>query len=202
MNKKSFPIFCILIFIAVFLDWQKWSIGETTTDLLINYVQILVIISLIVALSWAIVNLVRRWKSYKLQAILPTIIMIFVISSFTFLPITELGIKVNYVLNQPSRDNVIELLNQGKLQQTDINEFVLPFNHRLSSHTGRILVHSNKPYTNNPDKVLFYIHCGSKVSSAIIYSADDSKITDGDFGRYYRSINKIKPKWYLVTMTW
>lgn len=172
-----------------------------TTVLLINFIQLAVILLLIIFFVWSVITIIKDWKNNKLHTILPMIITCLVICSFTVFPTYEPAMKVNCLVNQASREHVIELLNQGKLSQSDIIEFKLPLSYRLSSHTGSILVQSNEPYTNKHDKVLFYIHCGSGVSSAIIYSADD-EIHNGDFGRYYCSINEIEPKWYMVEMVW
>lgn len=201
MKKNSFTIFYILVFLAIFLDWEKWNIGNMTTVLLINFIQLAVIILLITLFIWSVIIIIKHWKNNKFHTVLPMIIMCLVICSFTVFPTYEPAMKVNCLVNQSSREHVIELLNQGKLSQSDINEFKLPLIHRLSSHTGSVLVQSNEPYTNKRDKVLFYIHCGSGVSSAIIYSADD-EIHNEDFGRYYCSINEIEPKWYMVEMVW
>lgn len=191
----------MIILITIFLDWQKWSVGEATTVLLVNYVQLIVVILLITISVWSLINLLKHWKTNRPIAILPTIMTIFVISSFTFLPLSKTATKLNCIFNQNYRENIIELLNQGNLQQTDINEYILPCKYRLTSHTGRILVESNILYTNDYDKVLFYIHCGYNISSAVIYSTDDM-VQQGDFGRRYLTIYKIKPNWYVVTMSW
>ena len=81
-----------------------------------------------------------------------------------------------------------------------MNEFALPVIYRLTSHPGRIFVESEELYTQRADKVLFYVHCGWRKSSAIIYSADDSYIKDGDFDREYLKVKKLKPNWYMVVM--
>lgn len=201
MKKLSFTIFYILIFIAIFLDWEKWSIGNKTTVLAINFIQYAVVLLLVTLLIWSVIIIIKYWGNNKLHTILPLIITVFVICSFTVFPTWDFALKTNCMINQSSREKVVELLNQGNLVQSDVNEFELPIKYRLSSHTGSILVQSKVPYTSINDKVLFYIHCGSDVSSAVIYSADD-EIHNGDFGRHFLTISKIKPKWYLVKMIW
>lgn len=202
MKKFMFIVFYILVITSILLDWSKWDIGEKTSLLFVNFTQLFVVILLVAICLLAVFIAIRYWKTNRFNSILAIIITVLLISSFTFLPISKIGIKTNYMLNQNFRENVVSLLNEGKLSQSGINKFSLPIRHRLSSHTGEILVQSNESYTENYDKILFYIHCGHNISSAIIYSAEDSVVCDGDFGRNYCSIERIKPKWYMVTMTW
>ena len=197
--KKSI-YFCILLLISIVLDWEKWNIGDKTSILLINFIQLLVVIILAILFIWSVIMLVENFKRLKLRLIFPLIAMLFVIGSFTFLPVCDAGMKINYIFNNSARENVVDMLNRGELGQVDMNEFALPAVYRLTSHPGRIFVEFEELYTQRVDKVLFYVHCGWRKSSAIIYSADDRYIKDGDFGRNYLKVKKLKTNWYCCYM--
>ena len=189
-----------MIFAAVILDWQKWEIGEATTPLLINPAQLLVVVLLAASVILSAVMFVRLLKSNRLRAALLALGMSAVVLSFVFLPLFEPAIKINYCFNQYAREKTVRLLDEGKLEQTDMAEFRLPFWFRLASHTGRIEVQPKIPYSVETDKVLFYVHCGYSLCSAVIYSADGITVKDGDFGMAYKTVTQVNPNWYIVTM--
>ena len=145
--------------------------------------------------------MMKNVKKSKKHIVLLLIIMIFVLGSFTFIPVSDIGIKANYVFNKSSREIAIELLNHDELIPLSPDSYNLPYICRLTSHTGKIYVESDEKYSGNKDKVMFYVHCGYHKSSAIIYSPKDTPVKNGDFGYdEYINIKKLEPNWYMVTM--
>ena len=127
--------------------------------------------------------------------------MILVFGSFTFIPVSDAGIKANHIFNKASREYTIDLLNNDGLTPLSPDSYNLPFISRLTSHTGKIYVESDVDYSLSKDKIMFYVHCGYNKSSAIIYTAKDTPVKNGDFGYdEYINIEKLEPNWYMVTM--
>lgn len=197
MKRNPSIIFYILVISAIILDWEKWKIADNTTILALGFVGYFVISLLAVWFVWCGVLMIKNVKKSKKHIVLLLIIMVFVLGSFTFIPVSDAGIKANHIFNKSSREIAIELLSRDELTPLSPDSYNLPSICRLTSHTGKIYVESNEKHSGNIDKVMFYVHCGTNKSSAIIYSAKDTPVKNGDFGHdEYTNIKKLEPNWY------
>lgn len=202
MKRNSSIIFYILVISAIILDWEKWKIADSTTILALGFVEYFVISLLAVWFIWCGIIMIKSIKKSKKHIVLLLTIMIFVLGSFTFISVSDVGIKANHMFNKSSREIAIELLNSDELTPLSPDSYNLPFICRLASHTGKIYTESDVEYSGNKDKVMFYIHCGYTKSSAVIYTAKDTPVKNGDFGYdEYTNIKKLEPNWYMVKMT-
>ena len=187
--------------ITVFLDWEKWKIADSTINFALGFVGYFVISLLAEWVIWCGFLLITNIKKLKYYATLILALMIFIFGSFTFIPVSDTGIKANHIFNKASREFAIDLLNNHDLTPLSLSSYNLPFICRLTSHTGKIYIESDVEYSGGKDKVMFYVHCGYNKSSAVIYTANDTPVKNGDFGYdQYIKIKKLEPNWYMVTM--
>ena len=200
MKNKTYIGPIVLLLIIIFLDWEKWKIADSTMIFALEFVGFLVFSLLAMLFVWCIALLIKNAKRLKGYVALLLALMLFVFGSFTFIPVSDIGIKVNHVFNKASREQVVEMFNNDGLTPLSLSSYNLPFIYRLTSHTGKIYIDSKAESSKRNDKVKFYVHCGYLKSSAVIYSADDTPVKNGDFGDEYVEIKKLEPNWYMVIM--
>lgn len=195
ITNLLYIIFCIT---ATAANWGMWGLAELTNHLIINIIAFFVMLLFLILGVLSVSFIKYNIKEHRILSFTPLLILLVTISFFTFLPLTKVYIYSHYKINEKSMDSVIEVLEHGDLRQTNSYRYAVPIKYRLTTQTGRILVEEK----DESKKVLFYVHCGAWKSSAVIYVSNDSEIIDGDFGRVFDKIFKLKDNWYGVIMEW
>ena len=198
MRNKIYIGPIVLLAITIFLDWEKWKIADSTNILALGFVGYFAVFLLVEWIIWCIVLLVKNVKNLKGHIVWMLALVVLVVGSFTFIPVSDAGVRINHFFNKNARENVVEMLNNDSLTPLSPISYNLPFIYRLTAHTGKIYIDSEAEYSARKDKVMFYVHCGYNKSSAVIYSANDIPIKNGDFGDEYIKIEKLEPNWYMV----
>ena len=198
MKSRKYIGPIILLAIIIFLDWEKWKIGDIANIFGLSFVGYLVIFLLAEWVSWCVVLLVKNAKRLKGHIVWLLALVVLVVGTFTFIPVSDMGVRINHFFNKFARENVVEMLDNNSLTPLSLTSYNLPFVYRLTSHTGKIYIDSEAEYSARKDKVMFYVHCGYNKSSAVIYSANDTPVKNGDFGDEYTKIKKLEPNWYMV----
>jgi hypothetical protein len=151
-------------------------------------------------LIWTTIYIYKEYKKNILVSLIPAVILLFTILLHIFFPYTNSYVKANYLISKRSLAKIVEMFEQGEMQYYQIGEdkYILPKGLRFISHTGKVYVQTDS-LTN---KFLFYVKCGTRRSSGIIYVSNESEIKEGDFGRQYTHIKLLDEHWYAVTMQW
>ena len=191
-------IFIVVSIITIIIDWLKFEISERTYGFFNNFAMLLNAIILFSLVIWSIIHIIKNFNKVKGKALLPCIIIIFTIALHAYIPLTDSFLKINFLINMNSREKIVQMYKSNQLNsyQTGMDKYMIPLEHRLSSHNGRIYIQKNN---DGVTKILFYVHSGIN-SSAIFYVSNDSGINDGDFGFKYYNKRFLKKNWYSAIM--
>lgn len=205
-NIKIIIFYTLLCVLTVAIDWLKWGIKDRLSSLAEGWIILFaagaVAVTLAALLIYGILHLRRTYrhsKTIKAMSVIPCVIVVFTLLIHTVIPVTNAYMSLSWKLNQNAMETAVELLESRGLSQTNVSRYRLPSRLRLASHTGMIYTQTE---ISGATKALFYVHCGGWKSSAVIYVSDDSGVADGDFGRVFESVRKLKDHWYAAVMRW
>lgn len=156
-------------------------------------------------LIFGIVYILKKRKISRIFAHALCVIVAVTVLLYTVIPLTDGYINITFNLNAEKMEYVLELIENNTIGKINVGKYWLPDDLRHVSHTGMVYNDTGSDFLHpreDKSKLLFYVHCGAWKSSAVIYVADGSELTDGDFGRNFDKIFKLKDNWYGVIMEW
>jgi amino acid transporter len=205
---RTIALYVGLCALTVILYWGGWRTPVSLHDLLKIVIGLSVLATIWVIffglICGIIVRRIQRRHPQWLTAVLCVIVAVTILI-YTVIPLTTPYLYANYLLNEQSRDNIINMLENDRLGQIGRNKFILPAWLSLSSVTGEIYTQLEydtllfRDYEGHY-KVMFYVHYGTWKHAAVIYISDDSEVEDGDFGSTFTRVRKLKDHWYGVLM--
>lgn len=208
---KSLYFICLISsIILVLFDFYKfdlmikadgYSLGaELVTNFLVMIPYCLYALLMIFSLFYAI----KKYKSIRWKAVIPSIITIITVIVFAVLPYTKGYESLFYSINKNNYNKIIEMINSREIldYQCDSNMYIVPY--RMASYTGKMTAETRDGVT----KIKFYAYRGFLKSIVIMYASDDSGINQDDFVDYpytrakfeFSNLSTIEPKWYTATV--
>ncbi|EJW17330.1 hypothetical protein M5X00_32275 [Paenibacillus alvei] len=178
----------IVILTSVF----QWTLVDVLTPFLMPIIWFIVFAVFLITLIVSIIVLIRGklWKPFSIHIIA----LIF----YFFFPVTQTVINLDYRLNKEVRLEVIKLIESKALvPNVSYNDSIIhlpkEFKH-LSKGGGDIMIEKEGK------KVLFLTFRGVLDNfSGFIYSSDDQKPQQVDFGGDYKEIKRMGKNWFWAS---
>ena len=206
MNKKGKCIVVLFVFISAFFivfDWLRFDLSEKIDkigfDLILGMFIVFLLFLFWVLAVIAIIIFVKNLKSNKMMAIIPITSILIVVAYFSFINYSPTYIKIDHKINVAKRTEIIREYESGKLEQININRYLVPY--RFCSHNKKVYIQKK----NGVIKAIFYVSNGVQKSRVVFYVSDERFANINDFGEYpnhwiMRNIKKIEANWYYADL--
>ena len=194
MKKSFLLIVSVIVMILSFLN--SWF-----SDQLLDSVFIFALIpNLILFIGWIIClvfSIINLDKDKNLFNIISLVVVILTALLVLFFPFREAKVRVELNLYEDERLEVIEMVENNKLEIDDLGNAKLPDEYKKSSTSGEVTVYQND---ENGVVVAFWVFRGVQSGSVqLIYSTGGEElIKDKETGHPIVSIDKLKDNWYYV----
>lgn len=211
MAKKKYIFICCTVFVCaatILLDKFHWNAvaylsaryNSLISGIFYDFIFALRFIMICTILILNVCGIVKLHAEYSRDGIclwLSLAIIICTIFAQYILPLTKIGIYLDYRLNLNRREEIVEMAYNGELAhyQSNTDEYFIP--NRLFggvSYNAKIL------FSGEPEhmKILFYVHKGFFADTAVIYVSDEEAAKNGDFGFVFEEVEKIDEHWYSI----
>ncbi len=143
---------------------------------------------------WSLIYLFRNRQRGK--AYLPLLVNAVALILLLKFPFLEVWLKTNFTLLQPARQEVVSLLQAGKLTSTDPSGNIqLPPSYVLTSESGKI--------QQEGSSVLFFTFRGIDNYGGFVYAPEGSAPQVGDI-KFYGKVIQVEnfgDDWYWISAT-
>ena len=193
-NQKVSIIYFICIFILVLFSRFRWDIIIRTNYLVGTITSLLMIITYVGLLIFAIVYTLKGIKSDFKRYCFPLITIMLFSIFYSYIVYTPLYAKIEYFIHEHDRNKVIQMVSEGDYKNLQINydTYMAPF--RLSSYDGLFTIHVN----NGNEYVIFNTYIGYKKNTAVVYSPVKLSIDANVLNSNWRIVTQYDDNWLSV----
>jgi hypothetical protein len=188
------------------LNLFRWTLVEWLTPFILPLVDLAVFAVFVGVAVWSLVHFIRQRKRIgPRDAFMPLAVNLWVIAIVMLFPFTEITTKLDFKWHHAKRMEVVSAVLDGKMDKFITHRggrgdvIHLPPEFRGMSAGGDDIMVFRR---NGHVLIFFFTYRGILDHfSGFIFSGDDTKPENGDFGGDFIELERLRPNWYWAAST-
>ncbi len=187
-------LICIGFSIAfIFTLAIQWNLVEVLTPFLAGPLILFLWGIFFILAIVSIIYIPIKFNRNRIKAFLPFTINVLVFLIAWFVPFTSIWLDIKFQTNKPGYEEVIDMVEEGRLQPDQYGYINLPEKYQYLSSGSRIMADKN----NGTTSVFFFTFLGVLDNySGYLYRSDDTPPPQGLFGDWFE-VEKQQPHWFF-----
>ena len=201
-SKRTAPVLITTVIVGttlLLLNIFRWTLVEWLTPFIEPLLELIVSAAFFGVTVWALVYFIRKRRSKgALRSVTPLAINLLVLAIVIFVPFTRIAIMLDFRWRLEKRTEVVNAVMDGKMdiaQRGGRGDLIrLPVKYQgLSADGDEIMMTKRDQHVF----IFFFSYRGILDSfSGFVYSTDNAKPENGDFGGNFIEVEQLRPNWY------